>query len=103
MEILHADLVLRHRKSALTDQRQTRKSTIDMTHHALLTTKFRRGKTDLVLEGVLRIERFLHEFTSSLVSLPGPTAHQNTTDGYQNPAKLLDNTTHNQVSAYITW
>lgn len=51
------------------DQRQTRKSTERATHQALLTRKFRRGKTDLVLDGVLRIEKFLHELSSSLVSL----------------------------------
>lgn len=37
----------------------------------------RRGKSDLILEGVLRVERFLHEMSATIVSIiiPKPVTH----------------------------
>ncbi|KND92834.1 hypothetical protein TOPH_02821 [Tolypocladium ophioglossoides CBS 100239] len=61
-------------RTAHTDPRPARnitKPTSRFAQHQRLTAWHRRGKTDLVLDGVLRIERVLQELNSTLVSEAG--------------------------------
>lgn len=69
MEITLARHVRRTTTTAPTGQKQTRESKTESTRQEP-TTKItlRRGKSDLILEGVLRVERYLQELNANLTS-----------------------------------